>query len=108
MTLGDARPEPVTAEAEEDPSALFLSRQGQALEDAVLANLGAAERHGGTAESKPVLANLGAAERHGSRAESKPESDRDMVVWLHQRMTHLQHERESRWQKILKLLPGLS
>ena len=82
----DASPEPVTTE---NPSALYLSRQGQALENA-------------------VLANLGSAERHVSTAESKPESDRDMVVWLHQRMTHLQHERESRWQKILKLLPGLS
>jgi hypothetical protein len=34
--------------------------------------------------------------------------DRDTVVWLHQRITSLQRERESRWQKILKLLPGTS
>jgi pSer/pThr/pTyr-binding forkhead associated (FHA) protein len=36
------------------------------------------------------------------------ESDRDVIVWLHQRMMTLQQERETRWQKILKLLPGLS
>jgi hypothetical protein len=35
-------------------------------------------------------------------------SDRDTVVWLHQRIMSLQRERESRWQKILKLLPGMS
>jgi len=37
-----------------------------------------------------------------------PESDRDVIIWLHQRMMTLQQERETRWQKILKLLPGLS
>ena len=42
------------------------------------------------------------------RAGSPPGSDRDVIVWLHQRMTTLQQERETRWQKILKLLPGLS
>jgi hypothetical protein len=36
------------------------------------------------------------------------ESERDVMVWLHQRMMVLQEERESRWRKILKLLPGLS
>ena len=35
-------------------------------------------------------------------------SDRDTIVWLHQRIIALQNERESRWQKILKLLPGVS
>ncbi len=40
--------------------------------------------------------------------ESNPESERDVMVWLHQRMMVLQQERESRWRKILKLLPGLS
>jgi pSer/pThr/pTyr-binding forkhead associated (FHA) protein len=37
-----------------------------------------------------------------------PESERDVMVWLHQRVITLQQERETRWQKILKLLPGLS
>jgi hypothetical protein len=31
-----------------------------------------------------------------------------MMVWLNQRIVTLQNERESRWQKILKLLPGAS
>ena len=35
-------------------------------------------------------------------------SDRDVVVWLHQRMVTLQQERETRWQRILKFLPGLA
>ena len=35
-------------------------------------------------------------------------SERDSVVWLHQRIMLLQQERETRWQKILKLLPGVS
>jgi hypothetical protein len=40
--------------------------------------------------------------------ESASESEGDVMVWLHQRMMVLQEERESRWRKILKLLPGLS
>jgi hypothetical protein len=36
------------------------------------------------------------------------EPDRDSIVWLHQRILTLQRERETRWQKILKLLPGMS
>jgi len=35
-------------------------------------------------------------------------NDRDAIVWLHQRITTIQNEREGRWQKILKLLPGAS
>jgi pSer/pThr/pTyr-binding forkhead associated (FHA) protein len=53
-----------------------------------------AERRGG-AEAQP-------------RTGSTPGSDREVIVWLHQRMATLQQERETRWQKILKLLPGLS
>ncbi len=37
-----------------------------------------------------------------------PNSDRDTVLWLHQRIMVLQRERETRWQKILKLMPGMS
>jgi pSer/pThr/pTyr-binding forkhead associated (FHA) protein len=42
--------------------------------------------------------------------EAKPtgDSDRDTMIWLHQRIMTLQTERETRWQKILKLLPGVS
>jgi pSer/pThr/pTyr-binding forkhead associated (FHA) protein len=34
------------------------------------------------------------------------QANRD-VIWLNERMISLQQERETRWQKILKLLPGL-
>lgn len=37
-----------------------------------------------------------------------PASDRDTVAWLHHRIASLQQERETRWQKLLKLLPGVS
>jgi hypothetical protein len=33
---------------------------------------------------------------------------RDAVAWIHQRIAAIQQERESRWQKIVKLLPGMS
>jgi pSer/pThr/pTyr-binding forkhead associated (FHA) protein len=36
------------------------------------------------------------------------DSERDSVAWLHNRIMTLQRERETRWEKILKLLPGLS
>jgi pSer/pThr/pTyr-binding forkhead associated (FHA) protein len=36
------------------------------------------------------------------------DTDRDTVIWLHQRIMALQNERTSRWQRILKLLPGMS
>lgn len=39
----------------------------------------------------------------------RPEgADADVMLWLNQRIATLQVERESRWQKILKLLPGSS
>jgi Inner membrane component of T3SS, cytoplasmic domain len=43
-----------------------------------------------------------------NNTNSRPDSDRAAVLWLHQRMISLQRERESRWQKILKLVPGMS
>jgi pSer/pThr/pTyr-binding forkhead associated (FHA) protein len=36
------------------------------------------------------------------------DSEKDSVAWLHMRIVALQRERETRWQKILKLLPGMS
>lgn len=36
------------------------------------------------------------------------DTDKDTIIWLHQRIMSIQSERESRWQKILKLLPGVS
>jgi pSer/pThr/pTyr-binding forkhead associated (FHA) protein len=41
-------------------------------------------------------------------ANATADSERDSIVWLHQRIITLQRERETRWQKILKLLPGVS
>jgi pSer/pThr/pTyr-binding forkhead associated (FHA) protein len=34
--------------------------------------------------------------------------DHDTVAWIHQRIVTIQSERETCWQKILKLLPGVS
>ena len=63
---------------------------------------------GAPSDSKPVPPA-------GPRSSAKPSStspeadkDRDTVLWLHQRIRALQQERESRWQKILKLVPGMS
>ena len=42
----------------------------------------------------------------GAQASANP--DRDAVAWIHQRIMTIQSERETRWQKILKLLPGVS
>jgi pSer/pThr/pTyr-binding forkhead associated (FHA) protein len=59
--------------------------------------------------ASPHLRATGAASRAHSTPEGvKLESDRDVMVWLHDRMTTLQQERETRWQRILKLLPGVS
>jgi pSer/pThr/pTyr-binding forkhead associated (FHA) protein len=44
----------------------------------------------------------------GRAGEESQDADRDVIVWLHERMMTLQQERETRWQKILKMLPGLS
>jgi hypothetical protein len=38
----------------------------------------------------------------------RADSEQNSIVWLHQRIMTLQQERETRWQKILKLLPGTS
>jgi predicted component of type VI protein secretion system len=56
------------------------------------------ERPAANPSSSPAQARAGGANQA---------SERDVVVWLHQRMMTLQQERETRWQKILKLLPGL-
>ncbi len=51
----------------------------------------------------------------GSRSQLRPgdsgagaDTDKDTIIWLHQRIMSIQSERESRWQKILKFLPGVS
>lgn len=47
-------------------------------------------------------------ERVGGAMTTPADTERDSIVWLHQRIMSLQRERETRWQKILKLLPGIS
>jgi predicted component of type VI protein secretion system len=48
-------------------------------------------------------------ERPAKPAEGgEANADADVMLWLNQRIATLQEERESRWQKILKLLPGSS
>jgi pSer/pThr/pTyr-binding forkhead associated (FHA) protein len=51
----------------------------------------------------------------GSRSEpgrgdsdAGADTEKDTIIWLHQRIMSIQNEREGRWQKILKLLPGVS
>jgi pSer/pThr/pTyr-binding forkhead associated (FHA) protein len=71
---------------------------------------------GQTLSSLPAVPSISESARQaGSRASAKLNSaspavdkDRDTVLWLHQRIRALQQERESRWQKILKLVPGMS
>jgi pSer/pThr/pTyr-binding forkhead associated (FHA) protein len=68
-------------------------------------------------DSKPPTAKPPAekSQESGLRSQAKTngtsdpvDSERDTIVWLHQRIMTLQRERETRWQKILKLLPGAS
>lgn len=60
-----------------------------------------------SSNSEPIArANSHPSAKAGS-ANPEPESDRATVLWLHQRIMTLQRERESRWQKVLKLVPGV-
>ena len=61
-----------------------------------------------TSNSEPIP-------KAGSQASGKPngtgpapDSNRDTVLWLHQRIMVLQRKRETGWQRILKLMPGMS
>jgi hypothetical protein len=61
-----------------------------------------------TSISEPIAQTDSQPSTKSSGASSEPEADRASVLWLHQRIMVLQQERESRWQKILKLVPGMS
>jgi len=61
-----------------------------------------------TSNSEPLLKANSPASGKPNGTGSAPDSDRDTVLWLHQRIMVLQRERESRWQRILKLMPGMS
>jgi len=68
----------------------------------------AASTEGSTAAksaSSPVTSSL--AGGPGKRP-SETAGGEDVMLWLNQRIVTLQNERETRWQKILKLLPGAS
>ena len=58
--------------------------------------------------SQPTLKTSSQASGKPGTTNSGPDSDRDTVLWLHQRIMVLQRKRESRWQKLLKLMPGMS
>jgi hypothetical protein len=60
-----------------------------------------------SSNSEPIVrANLQPSAKASSTGP-EPDSDRATVLWLHQRIMTLQRERESRWQKVLKLVPGI-
>jgi len=65
----------------------------------------------GPSATPPEAAPRGPA-RPGTRARierpAPAANDADVMLWLNQRISTLQEERESRWRKILKLLPGSS
>jgi pSer/pThr/pTyr-binding forkhead associated (FHA) protein len=44
----------------------------------------------------------------GAAATGAPGAPQDAVAWIHRRIAAIQQERETRWQKILKILPGMS
>jgi pSer/pThr/pTyr-binding forkhead associated (FHA) protein len=58
--------------------------------------------------SEPIVQTGYQPSAKPSNTSSAPDSDRATVLWLHQRIMVLQRERETRWQKILKLVPGMS
>ena len=61
-----------------------------------------------TSNSDPILKHDSRGHGKPSSTDRNPNSDRDTVVWLHNRIMTLQRERETRWQRILKLMPGMS
>lgn len=70
----------------------------------------------GRATDEAASAPAGSASRGPARPGAKPRPERptteakdaDVMLWLNHRISSLQQERETRWQKILKLLPGSS
>ncbi|WP_165250289.1 FHA domain-containing protein [Paludisphaera soli] len=70
------------------------------------------------AEPRPIPGPIPGPGTGSARTQARPRRERpaqpaegadaDVLLWLNQRIATLQEERESRWQKILKLLPGSS
>jgi pSer/pThr/pTyr-binding forkhead associated (FHA) protein len=60
------------------------------------------------ATSRPDQSRPGPAPPGSPGVPGPSNPDHDAVAWIHQRIMTIQSERETRWQKILKLLPGVS
>ena len=58
--------------------------------------------------AKPVAAGGHPSKPATPGVQPGAHPDHDAVAWIHQRIMTIQSERETRWQKILKLLPGVS
>ena len=68
-----------------------------------LSNPPAATLSSGTLDESSIVSQT---PRAGAARPS--DTSRDTVLWLHQRIAAIQSEQTSRWQRILKLLPGIS
>jgi pSer/pThr/pTyr-binding forkhead associated (FHA) protein len=93
------------------PSSTSLSfktpRQQPSPETNPLGTQSSASSPEAASNSQPVMQTNSQSSAKASNAPGS-DSDRAAVLWLHQRIMVLQRERESRWQKILKLVPGMS
>ena len=58
--------------------------------------------------SEPIVHAGSQPSEKASSTSPATNSSRATVLWLHERIAILQRERESRWQRILKLVPGMS
>jgi pSer/pThr/pTyr-binding forkhead associated (FHA) protein len=89
-------------------SATRTTGQQPSLDDDIPSSQPASTSSGATSNSDPISKSYSHSPSKPGAAGRNPNSDRDTVLWLHNRIMILQRERESRWQKILKLMPGMS
>jgi hypothetical protein len=82
------------------------SLPGDPLDGIATGRLRLAEGSTGHGESDQATAKGESHHSQLSTTHPRRQANRD-VIWLNERMISLQQERETRWQKILKLLPGL-
>jgi hypothetical protein len=85
-----------------------VSKGSNAERQAVSASATPGERVSPSLPLPSDSANSSPASGTEADPEGASQPDRDMILWLHQRISTIQDERETRWQKILKLLPGVS
>jgi hypothetical protein len=62
----------------------------------------------GAAGKQPVRRLPGVAAPGTVGAPDAAAVPQDTVAWIHQRIAAIQQEREAPWQKIVKILPGMS